>query len=59
MMTNDDPPIVPTPDRNALVVICHRASGNPNNSQTLTVTWDAWINGHSANHPADTLGACP
>jgi len=40
------------------VVICHRASGNPEQSQTLSLSQNA-ANSHLANHPFDTTGPCP
>jgi hypothetical protein len=40
------------------VLICHRPTGNPTQSQTLALSQSA-ANSHLANHPFDTTGACP
>ena len=40
------------------VLICHSATGNPNESQTLSLSQNA-ADSHLANHPFDTLGPCP
>ncbi len=40
------------------VLICHRPTGNPTQSQTLALSQNA-ADSHLANHPFDTLGACP
>ena len=40
------------------VLICHSATGNPNESVTLSLSQNA-ANSHLANHPFDTTGACP
>ena len=40
------------------VVICHRAPGNPSQSQTLSLSPNAAAS-HLKNHPFDTLGSCP
>src|SRR6186713_2578246 len=40
------------------VLICHRPTGNPQQSQTLSLSQNA-ANSHLANHPFDTNGACP
>jgi hypothetical protein len=39
-------------------VICHSATGNPAQSQTLSLSQNA-ANSHLANHPFDTTGPCP
>jgi len=36
----------PDPEPNHKVYILHRPPGNPLNSKTLHVSWNAWINGH-------------
>ena len=40
------------------VLICHSATGNPQQSQTLSLSQNA-ANSHLANHQFDTNGACP
>jgi hypothetical protein len=40
------------------VLICHRPSGNPTQSQTLSLSQNA-ADSHIANHPFDTTGSCP
>ena len=40
------------------VLICHSATGNPDQSQTLSLSQNA-ANSHLANHPFDTNGPCP
>ena len=40
------------------ILICHRPTGNPTQEQTLSLSQDA-ADSHLANHPFDTLGACP
>jgi UDP-N-acetyl-D-mannosaminuronate dehydrogenase len=40
------------------LVICHSATGNPAQSQTLSLSQNA-ANSHLANHPFDTTGPCP
>ena len=40
------------------VLICHSATGNPEQSQTLSLSQNA-ANSHLANHPLDTTGPCP
>lgn len=40
------------------ILLCHRPNGNPTNEQTLSLSQDA-VDSHLANHPFDTLGACP
>ena len=40
------------------VLICHSATGNPGQSQTLSLSQNA-ANSHLANHPFDQNGPCP
>lgn len=40
------------------ILLCHRPNGNPTNEQQLRLSQDA-VDSHLANHPFDTLGACP
>lgn len=40
------------------ILLCHRPNGNPTNEQQLSLSQDA-VDSHLANHPFDTLGACP
>jgi hypothetical protein len=40
------------------VLICHRPNGNPTQEQTLSLSQNS-ADSHLANHPFDTLGACP
>ncbi|MCC6611940.1 MAG: hypothetical protein IT320_00600 [Anaerolineae bacterium] len=46
----------PPPDHPDTVVICHHAPGESGQQQTITVSWDAWVNAHSGH--GDTLGPC-
>ena len=39
------------------VVICHRPTGNPTQSQTLSLSQNA-ADSHLEHHPFDTLGPC-
>jgi hypothetical protein len=40
------------------ILLCHRPNGNPTQEQELSLSQDA-VDSHLANHPFDTLGACP
>ena len=40
------------------VLICHRPTGNPQQSQTLSLSQNA-ADSHLAHHPFDETGACP
>ncbi len=40
------------------VVICHRPTGNPTQSQTLSLSQNA-ADSHLEHHPFDTTGPCP
>ena len=52
---DDNTPDAQPTDPPAMVTICHNPNGN--NPNTLTVSWNGWINGHSGH--GDILGPCP